>query len=121
MLADTEGRALTAGALGGELGLTSGATTFLMKRLEQAGLVERTRDANDQRKVFLRLSAAGRDLARTIYPPVARLSGAVMDGFTPAELETVRRYLAETTAAMATFRATLPSPPDGPAKTPPEA
>lgn len=116
MLADAEGRALTAGALGGELGLTSGATTFLMKRLEQAGLVERSRDASDQRKVFLRLSTAGRDLALTIYPPVAHLSGTVMDGFTPAELEIVRRYLAATTAAMASFRATLASTPDGPAR-----
>ena len=89
-----------------------------MRRLEQAGLVERTRDATDQRKVVLRLSAAGRDLARTIYPPVAQLSDAVMDGFTPAELETVRRYLAATTAAMASFRATIAFEPDDPAKPP---
>lgn len=107
MLAEAHGRPLTAGALGGELGLTSGATTFLMNRLEGAGFVERTRDANDQRKVHLRLSAAGRDLAETIYPPILRLSDAVMDEFTPAELATVRHFLAAATTAMASYRASL--------------
>lgn len=120
MLAEVGGVLLTAGALGRELGLTSGATTFLMNRLERAGLVERARDANDQRKVFLRLSAAGRDLAEMTYPPILRLSDGVMDGFTPAELATVRRFLAAAAAAMATYRASLPSAPhrkDGAAPT----
>ena len=111
MLAEAQGAPLTAGALGGELGLTSGATTFLMNRLGRAGLVERTRGTNDQRKVFLRLSAAGRGLAEAIYPPILHLSDAVMDGFTPAELATVQRFLAAVAAAMATYRASIPSAP----------
>lgn len=109
MLAEAQGVPLTAGALGGELGLTSGATTFLMNRLGRAGLVERTRDANDQRKVYLRMSAAGRDLADAIYPPILHLSDAVMDAFTPAELVTVQRFLAAATTAMANYRASLSS------------
>lgn len=108
MLAEAQAAPLTAGALGGELGLTSGATTFLMNRLQRAGLVERTRDAHDQRRVHLRLSAAGRELAEAVYPPILRLSAAVMDEFTPAELTTVRRFLTATTTAMATYRASLP-------------
>lgn len=111
MLAERQESPLTAGVLGAELGLTSGATTFLMNRLERAGLVERTRDANDGRKVHLRLSAAGRDLAETVYPPILRLSDAVMNEFTPEELMTVARFLTATTAAMATFRASLSSAP----------
>lgn len=107
MLAEAQGVSLTAGVLGAELGLTSGAITFLMNRLERAGLVERTRGANDQRKVHLALSTAGRDLARAIYPPILRLSDAVMDRFTPAELATVRRFIAATAAAMATYRTSL--------------
>lgn len=107
MRAEAQGNPLTAGVLGGELGLTSGATTFLMTRLERAGLIERTRDAGDHRRVHVRLSAAGRELAGTVYPPIASLSEAVMDAFTSAELETVRRFLAATTAAMAAYRASL--------------
>lgn len=112
MLAEAQATPLTAGTLGRELGLTSGATTFLMRRLERAGLVERARDATDQRKVHLRLSAAGRDLAGAIYPPVLQSSDAVMNAFTPEELVTVRRFLEATTTAMATYRASLrPAPP----------
>lgn len=109
MLAEVQGAPLTAGALGGELGLTSGATTFLMTRLERAGLVERLRDTHDQRRILLRLTANGRDLADAIYPPILHLSDAVMDAFTPAELDTVRRFLAATTAAMAAYRSSLSS------------
>jgi DNA-binding MarR family transcriptional regulator len=107
MRAEVEGTRLTAGALGGELGLTSGATTFLMSRLKRAGLIKRTRDVEDQRKVCLRLSAAGRKLAHTIYPAVDRLSQSVMDQFTSEELSTVQRFLANTTTAMATYRASF--------------
>lgn len=113
ILAEARGATLTAGALGGELGVTSGATTFLMNRLERAGLVERTRDANDQRRILLRLSPAGRKLADAITPPILRLSDAVMDAFTPAELATVQRFLTAATAAMADYRATLSATPEG--------
>lgn len=98
---------LTAGALGRELGLTSGATTFLMTRLERTGLVRRERDAEDQRRVRLYLSTAGRELADAIYPPVLEASDAVMDAFTPAELETARRFLAATTEAMRSYRTSI--------------
>ena len=107
MLAEEQRTPLTAGALGSELGLTSGATTFLMNRLERAGLIERARDTNDQRKTLLRLSKAGRDLADTVYPPIRHLSQTVMNQFTPAELMIVHRFLAATTNAMATHRRTL--------------
>ena len=107
MLAEIQGVPLTAGALGSELSLSSGAVTFLMNRLKRAGLVERTRDTNDQRKVYLRLSATGRDLAEATYPPILHLSDAVMDEFTPAELATVQRFLLAAATAMATYRASL--------------
>ena len=107
IVADALSAPLTAGALGAELGLTSGAITFVINRLERAGLVKRTRDADDQRKVCVRLSAAGRELAEAVYPPVHRLSETVMDAFTPAELATVRRFLTAATAAMASYRTSL--------------
>jgi DNA-binding MarR family transcriptional regulator len=107
MLAEAQALPLTAGALGQALKLTSGATTFVMNRLCRAGLVERVRGDGDQRKVHLRLSAEGRAMAAATYPPIVALSGAVMDAFTPAELETVRRFLAATTQAMASYRSSI--------------
>jgi DNA-binding MarR family transcriptional regulator len=47
-----EGR-VTAGRLAEVTGLTTGAITGVVDRLEKAGLVRRERDPNDRRKVFI--------------------------------------------------------------------
>src|SRR6201993_2778555 len=47
-----EGR-MTAGRLAELTGLTTGAITGVVDRLEKAGLVRRERDAEDRRKVFI--------------------------------------------------------------------
>ena len=49
----------TVGALGRRLSLDSGTLTPLFKRLESAGLVVRTRDPEDQRRVLISLTKAG--------------------------------------------------------------
>src|SRR3954469_10432310 len=43
----------TAGQIGQRTGLTSGAVTGLIDRLEQAGFVRRTPDRHDRRKVLV--------------------------------------------------------------------
>ncbi|MCZ0735690.1 MarR family winged helix-turn-helix transcriptional regulator [Phreatobacter sp. AB_2022a] len=45
----------TAGEIGRRTGLTSGAVTGLIDRLERHGLVERTADARDRRKVLVKV------------------------------------------------------------------
>ncbi|MGZ8403385.1 MAG: MarR family transcriptional regulator, partial [Rhodoplanes sp.] len=45
---------VTAGELAGATGLTTGAITGLIDRLEKAGLARRERDERDRRKVFVR-------------------------------------------------------------------
>lgn len=52
----------TVGGLGARLSLESSTLTPLLKRLEAAGLIERSRDALDERQVRVRLTAAGRAL-----------------------------------------------------------
>lgn len=105
MLCEVQERPLSAGSLGTELGLTSGATTFLMKRLERAGLLERVRDSEDHRRVSIHMTKTGRTLAQIIYQPIRNMSTAVMNNFSTEELETVCRFLAATTAAMASYTA----------------
>lgn len=53
----------TVGDLGDQLFLESNTVTPLVKRLEAAGLVSRTRDLKDERVVRLSLTDAGRRLA----------------------------------------------------------
>lgn len=55
----------TVSALGEKLHLESNTLTPLIKRLEAAGLVTRTRDTQDERVVRLGLTPAGRSLAET--------------------------------------------------------
>ena len=49
---NVEGR-MTAGRLAELTGLTTGAITGVVDRMEKAGLVRRERDASDRRKVFI--------------------------------------------------------------------
>jgi MarR family transcriptional regulator, organic hydroperoxide resistance regulator len=53
---------LTVNELGARLTLDSGTLTPLLKRMEVRGLIKRTRDAQDERRVKLKLSDAGRGL-----------------------------------------------------------
>jgi MarR family transcriptional regulator, organic hydroperoxide resistance regulator len=65
---------LTVSELGERLYLDSGTLTPLLKRLETAGLVSRLRDTQDERRVLVRLSAAGRELKQR----AARVPGCVL-------------------------------------------
>ncbi|CAN5836327.1 MarR family transcriptional regulator [soil metagenome] len=62
MLALWEQDGLMVAALGARLGLDSGTMTPLLKRLESAGLVRRQRDDQDERRVVISLTPAGKTL-----------------------------------------------------------
>ena len=62
MLVLWEGDGLMVSELGQRLCLDSGTLTPLLKRLESTGLVSRMRDAEDERRVRIQLTAAGRKL-----------------------------------------------------------
>jgi MarR family transcriptional regulator, organic hydroperoxide resistance regulator len=84
--------------LGERLALDSGTLTPLLKRLEASGLVQRLRDAGDERRVLLRLSPAGRALkARAAGVPqaMAAASGCDLSELTSltTQLHTLRQQL----------------------------
>ena len=62
MLALWERDGLMVSELGERLFLDSGTLTPLLKRLEAAGLVARIRDVQDERRVHISLTTAGRKL-----------------------------------------------------------
>jgi len=69
---------ITVSALGERLLLDSGTLTPLLKRLEAGGLVQRVRDAEDERQVRIRLTNAGqvlRDKARAIPAQILCATG----------------------------------------------
>jgi DNA-binding MarR family transcriptional regulator len=83
MLALWEDDAQSVSNLGARLALDSGTLTPLLKRLEAQGQLSRERDAQDERRVIVRLTAAGRKLklqARRIPQEIGRASGCELSG-----------------------------------------
>ena len=61
---------LTVRELGARLHLESGTLTPMLKRMERAGLVSRSRDTDDERRGRTRLTPPGRDLrAQAVQAP----------------------------------------------------
>ena len=74
MLVLWEKDGLSVSELGERLFLDSGTLTPLLKRLESAGLVARLRDVQDERRVHISLTAAGRKLKSR----AARIPGCIL-------------------------------------------
>jgi DNA-binding MarR family transcriptional regulator len=98
MLALWEHDGQSVSALGDKLALDSGTLTPLLKRLETQGRLSRERDADDERRVIVRLTPSGRQLkveARRIPQEIGRASGCelseIMD--LTRQLTTVRDAL----------------------------
>ncbi|KQT14108.1 MarR family winged helix-turn-helix transcriptional regulator [Ramlibacter sp. Leaf400] len=91
MLALWEEDGLSVSQLGERLRLDSGTLTPLLKRLEAAGLVTRLRAVEDERRVHLTLTPAGRKLrARAEKVPGCLLEASQC---TPAELVKLTREI----------------------------
>jgi DNA-binding MarR family transcriptional regulator len=84
--------------LGEELGLDSGTLSPLLKRLESLGLVERRRSGEDERRVAIHLTPAGRDLSGKASAIPQRLAEAA--GLSAGELDQLRDTLRRLTAAL---------------------
>jgi DNA-binding MarR family transcriptional regulator len=122
---NVEGR-MTAGRLAELTGLTTGAITGVVDRLEKAGFVRRERDETDRRKVFIvpvaeRMMEVGRP-----FELVKRSMQKQCDAYSEAELKFLVRYGNESYQSMlaATMQlnsvvneAAKPKKPDRPAKT----
>lgn len=65
-----DGQVSTAGELATQLGLSSGAVTYLVERLANAGLLAREVDPLDRRKVLLRPTRAGDKLVVEYLTPL---------------------------------------------------
>jgi DNA-binding MarR family transcriptional regulator len=76
----------TAGELAAATGLTTGAITGVIDRLEAAGYATRERDPSDRRKVLVRpLPAAARRIA-PLYEPIQQAMAALVSRYSDDEL-----------------------------------
>ena len=101
MHAEGRGAPLTPGRLGEAIGLSSGATTAAIDRLERAGHLRRTRESTDRRVVHLRYGEPGMALAMEFFGPLGKRTDDVMAGFSDDDLALVRRFLEGMNVALA--------------------
>ncbi|GAA2715100.1 MULTISPECIES: MarR family winged helix-turn-helix transcriptional regulator [Actinoplanes] len=109
MHAERAGTPLTPGRLGEAMGLSSGATTAMIDRLEKGGHLRRSRESTDRRVVHLRYGDAGMALAVAFFTPMAPRTTAVMDQFDVAELQVVERFVQGMVESLTAYRDELRS------------
>ncbi len=84
---------LTAGRLAEESGLTTGAVTFILDRLEEAGMVARRRDTEDRRRVWVEIVPAAQERLSGLQQPIAEEMRQVAQRFKADELALVRDFM----------------------------
>ena len=91
---------VTPGRLAEITGLTTGAITAAMDRLERAGFVRRERDASDRRKVIVRMLPAAMQKLAPHFAEFGRAMGAIHEDYSVAELELLHDYQARCIAVL---------------------
>jgi DNA-binding MarR family transcriptional regulator len=94
-----ENDGMTVGAIADRLSLESSTITPPVKRMEQAGLVERRRSTTDERQVHVWLTAAGRDLL--VRSNCLGETLVARAGMTPAQFEALNRQVQALRSALA--------------------
>ncbi len=90
------GGPVTAGALSARTGLTTGAITHILDRLEKRGFIERVRDAEDRRKVFIRVHEE--QLAELVpkYEAIGQAYMSLARQYDDGQLELICEYMERT-------------------------
>jgi DNA-binding MarR family transcriptional regulator len=84
---------MTAGQLAAESGLSTGAVTTLLDRMERAGYVQRVRDTVDRRRVLVELTDEARKRAWEIWGPIAAEADEGWGRFSDEQLVFLRDFL----------------------------
>ncbi|WP_229891226.1 MarR family winged helix-turn-helix transcriptional regulator [Streptomyces mashuensis] len=93
---------LSSGELATRTGLTTGATTRLIDRLEKAGFARRAADPRDRRRVIVEPVPDALDRIESVVGPARRHLAEVLAHYTPEQREVLFDYFARAAPA---FRA----------------
>lgn len=107
---ELHGHSVTPAMLGAQLGLSSGAVTYLLDRLERGGHVVRSKDPRDGRRVLLHYADHGREVAGEFFGPLGSHQHAALAAFDDEEIETARRVLRAVTESVRAYHDDLECP-----------
>jgi DNA-binding MarR family transcriptional regulator len=102
---------ITAGRMSAHSGLTTGATTAMIDRLERAGYVRRRRDPGDRRVVVVEVLDHCAPHIAPLYAPIQKELEKLHSRYNNRELAIVVRYLTEALEAGARHVAWLQTQP----------
>jgi DNA-binding MarR family transcriptional regulator len=84
---------MTAGELAREAGLTTGAVTAVIDRLERAGMARRVADPADRRRVRVEVTPTLWELTGPLMGPFINESQTILDDYSTEELERFAEFL----------------------------
>jgi DNA-binding MarR family transcriptional regulator len=84
---------MTAGELARAAGLTTGAVTAVVDRIEAAGLARRVRDPKDRRRVRIEATEKLWEVSQPLIGPMVEESMAILDDYSDEELERFTEFL----------------------------
>jgi DNA-binding MarR family transcriptional regulator len=84
---------MTAGELARAAGLTTGAVTAVIDRLERAGMARRVADPADRRRVRIEVTPRLWELTGPLMAPFLAESSTILDDYTTEELERFAEFL----------------------------
>jgi DNA-binding MarR family transcriptional regulator len=98
---------MTAGQLSQLTGLSSGATTRLIDRVERAGFVRRRPDEHDRRRVIIEPVEENLGQVAAAYGPMAQSLGQLWATYSDEDLAVILKFLRETNAVIVSENARL--------------
>jgi DNA-binding MarR family transcriptional regulator len=90
---DRQEKPMTAGMLADHSGLTTGAVTTVIDRLERAGLARRLQDPSDRRRVLVEPTAKAMRLGAELYGGLAQETGPLFARYSDEELKLLIGFL----------------------------
>jgi DNA-binding MarR family transcriptional regulator len=91
---------VTAGRLAELTGLTTGAVTGVVDRLEKAGFARRVKDPDDRRHVIIEAAREREKEVDGLFGALGRAMGELHRRYKEAELEVIADFLARTTSVL---------------------
>ena len=101
-LAARSGEPMTAGRIAELSGLSTGAVTGVIDRLERAGYVRRVRDPHDRRKVLVEVTLSAHDPERfsVLFKGLTEMMARILSHYTPEQRDLLYAYGAEMVTEM---------------------
>ena len=84
---------MTAGELAKAAGLTTGAVTAVIDRLEKAGVAQRVADPKDRRRVRIEVTPKLWELSEPMYAPMLAESQAIIDDLSDEEITRFTEFM----------------------------